>query len=590
MHAAIRRERHFGDRVVRCYSQRPASLGAMLRAAAARRPDAEALIVGARRLLWRELLALSTQLADSLQALGVTRGDRVALLLGNGEEFVLASLAVIDLGAILVPIGIREGLPGVRSIVDHSQARVLIAHAGVLAGLCSASEAGRPVPDAPWSRDEAGSALPDAPWSRREAGNAVHARDSAVLGSQGLRAQCGSCLEHLIVAGAAPGTLVSPALSWEHLLAHDAPGVSRSYLAFGGRAQVDEEDVVAILYTSGTTGLPKGAMLTHLNILHSVLHYAHAFGLDSSVRAGVAVPMSHVTGLVALMATGLGVGGCIIVWAQFQAAGFLRLAARERMSFTIMVPAMYKLCLLEPALHTLDLGCWTVGGYGGAPMPPDTIAALAEALPALRLSNCYGATETASPVTVMPAERTGSRPDSVGVPLPCAEVAVMDEAGRELPFGEVGELWLKGPMVVPGYWRNSEASREAFVGGYWRSGDAGTIDAEGFVILLDRYKDMLNRGGYKVYSVEVEHTLCTHPAVLEAAVVARPCPVLGERVHAFVCLRPGMPAEGEDLRAYCTRHLADYKVPESITLRDAPLPRNANGKILKRELRALLQT
>ena len=221
-------------------------------------------------------------------------------------------------------------------------------------------------------------------------------------------------------------------------------------------------------------------------------------------------------------------------------------------------------------------------------MPPETIDRLAHWLPGLRLSNCYGATETTSPVAVMPAHLTRDHLDSVGPALPCAEIAVMDEQGRAVPTGEIGELWLKGPMVARGYWDNPQATNEQFVGGYWRSGDVGRMDEQGFVYVLDRRKDMLNRGGYKIFSVEVENTLCEHPAVLEAAVVGKPCPVLGERVHVFVTLRDQQSAEADVLRRFCAERLADYKVPESYTLSHQPLPRNANGKLLKRVLREAL--
>ena len=297
---------------------------------------------------------------------------------------------------------------------------------------------------------------------------------------------------------------------------------------------MDEEDTAVILYTSGTTGRPKGAMLTHLGICHSAMHYECCMGLTSSDRAVVAVPMSHVTGVIALIAAMVRAAATLIVLPAFKAAEFLELAARERMTHSLMVPAMYNLCLLDPAFDAARFSAWRVGGYGGAPMAPATIARFAEKLPSLNLMNAYGATETTSPVTLMPPPETAGRPDSVGCALPCADILVMDDTGREVGDGETGELWLGGPMVVPGYWNDPAATAESFVAGYWRSGDIGSKDADGFVRVLDRKKDMINRGGYKIYSVEVENALMSFPGVVEAAVVAEPCPVLGERVHAFV--------------------------------------------------------
>ena len=185
-------------------------------------------------------------------------------------------------------------------------------------------------------------------------------------------------------------------------------------------------------------------------------------------------------------------------------------------------------------------------------MPVATIDALAAALPGLTLLNCYGATETTSPATMMPMGETRAHADSVGVALPTAEVRVMDDAGREVAPGDTGELWIAGPMVVPGYWANPQATAASFTAGWWHSGDLGSVDAQGYVRVFDRKKDMLNRGGFKIYSVEVENVLMAWPGMVEAAVVGRPCPVLGERVHAFVHA-PGVRADDAALRALLRR-------------------------------------
>ena len=349
-------------------------------------------------------------------------------------------------------------------------------------------------------------------------------------------------------------------------------------------AKVDEEDIAAILYTSGTTGNPKGATLTHLGIVHSAMHFETAMGLaplDSSIAA---VPLSHVTGLVALIATMVRCAAKLVIMPAFKAEDFLVLAARERMTHTLMVPAMYKLCLIQTDFDRHDISSWRVGAYGGAPMPVATIASLAQSVPGLTLMNCYGSTETTSPATLMPQGETAAHYDTVGRSLVCAEVAVFDDAGRAVEPGQLGEIWIKGPMVVKGYWNNPAATADNFTGGFWHSGDIGSIDAEGYVKVVDRKKDMINRGGYKIYTIEVENVLYEHPAVLECAVVARPCPVLGERVHAFVRLRePGVAADA--LAAFCAERLSDYKVPEDFSFSETPLPRNANGKLVKRALR-----
>jgi acyl-CoA synthetase (AMP-forming)/AMP-acid ligase II len=287
---------------------------------------------------------------------------------------------------------------------------------------------------------------------------------------------------------------------------------------------------------------------------------------------------------VAIILTMLRVGGCVLMQREFKARDFLELASRERMTFTLVVPAIYNLCLRDPDFSHFDLGRWRLGGFGGAPMPEGTIRALAQKLPRLTLVNAYGATETTSPTTSMPLGLQADHLDSVGITVPCGEVRVMDDAGREVPRGAPGEIWIAGPMVVPGYWADLEATGRDFCDGYWKSGDIGSIDADGYVRVFDRKKDMINRGGYKVYCAEVENVLSLHPAVTESALIARADPVLGEKTHAFVSRSD--PAFTEDaLRAHCARHLADYKIPDFITFVGRPLPRNANGKLLKRQLR-----
>ncbi len=516
---ALRYERHYGDRVVRCFVERPGNGYDLLREAAARNAGSEAIVCGAERLTYRELETAVERCAAGIEAAGIGKGDRVAMLLGNGIPFPVVMLAALRLGAIAVPMSVRERTPGLAYMLAHSGAKLLAYDASLTDRLPASGETPQ--------------------------------------------------LAHRVAVAAGPLSAALPLLA-------EPTGAPP--------AAVDEEDTAVILYTSGTTGRPKGAMLTHLSICHSALHYEYCMGLTSRDRAVVAVPMSHVTGVIALIAAMVRAAAALIVLPAFKAAEFLELAARERMTHSLMVPAMYNLCLLDPAFDAGRHSTWRVGGYGGAPMAPATIARFAEKLPGLNLMNAYGATETTSPVTLMPPSETAARSDSVGCALPCADILVMDENGRELPDGGVGELWLGGPMVVPGYWNDPAATAESFVAGYWRSGDIGSKDAEGYVRVFDRKKDMINRGGYKIYSVEVENALMSFPGVVEAAVVAEPCPVLGERVHAFVVASVGM--EAADLKRHCAGLLADYKVPETVTLSAEPLPRNANGKLLKRNLRA----
>ena len=509
----MRNEALHGDRVVRCFAGRPASLLAMFEQSRQQWPAADAMVFEGLRWSYDTLSQAAAQLAGRLAAQGLQAGDRVVMLLSNRPEFLTVLLALQHLGVIAVPVGVREQRPGLAYIAQQCGARGMVFDASLADRV--------PLPD-------------EAP--------ALTLR----LAAESLEA---------LPDGAVPPV-------------HEGA----------------ETDTAVILYTSGTTGRPKGAMLTQLNLVHSVLHFQACMKLQPGDRSALAVPASHVTGLVAVIAAMWRVAGCVVVVPEFKADAFVALLAAERVTHTLMVPAMYKLCLMSGVLTQVDLSAWRVGGYGGAPMPVSTIDELSQRLPALMPLNCYGATETTSPATMMPAGCTREHADSVGVVLPAADIRVMDDDGRELPPGETGELWIAGPMVVPGYWANPEATASSFTAGYWHSGDLGSMDAQGFVRVFDRKKDMLNRGGFKIYSVEVENTLMGWPGVMEAAVVGKPCPVLGERVHAFVHA-PGVAVGEAALRAHCASQLADYKVPESVTFTDSPLPRNANGKLMKRLLR-----
>ena len=521
---ALRHELHHG-RVVRGYADRPADVDAILRAAAARFPARDAIVFGDGRTSYRDLDATVDRLAGNLAGLGLRQGDRIAVLLGNRPEFVHVVMAAARLGAIAVPMNVRQRRPETAFALNQSGAAALVFEADLVPHL--------PPPD-------------EVP-----------------------------ALRHRIaVAGEAAG-----ALPWDRLLAPaSAPAV-----------RVDEDDVAQILYTSGTTGRPKGAMLTHFGQANAVTQFAHCQRLrDGAEVCFLTVPGSHVTGLTAIVLTMLNVAGTIVIMPEFKAEPFLRLAERERMTYGIMVPAMYNLCLMQPVLSHLDLSAWKVGAYGGAPMPTATIDRMAELLPGVVLVNAYGATETTSAVTQMPHGMTRGHEDSVGRVLPTADIVVMDERGREVPAGEPGELWIAGAVTVPGYWDNEAATADNFAGGYWKSGDVGSIDADGFVRVFDRYKDMINRGGFKVYCIEVENVLKQLDGVVEVAVVARPDPVLGEKVQAFVCAEPGR-VDAAGLRAFAAGLLSDYKVPDVVTFLDRPLPRNPNGKVLKPELRRLAE-
>jgi len=520
MRTPLRRELHYGNRVVACYAERPRNVHALLANAVARYPQNDALICDDTRWSYAQLEGEVGRVAAGLAAQGVGQGDRVAMLLGNGVPFVVVTYAAARLGAVTVPLSIRDQMPGIRHALVNSEAIALVMEAEFTDLV--------PPPD-------------DTPH-----------------------------LKARTAVGQAPG--------------FDDYDSLRQSEPLREPADVREEDVATILYTSGTTGVPKGAMLTGLGIVHSATNFVSTMALGPTDKTVVVVPMNHVTGLVAGIHTLVCAGGSIAVMREFKAPSFLDCAAREGMTCSLMVPAMYNLCLHQADLNDYDLSAWRVGGYGGAPMPAATIERLSLALPGLGLMNAYGATETTSPATIMPADQTAARRLSVGQPMPGAEICVMDDTGCEVPVGVDGELWIRGAMVVPGYWRNPEADAREFSAGFWKSGDIGAVDADGFVHVHDRKKDMVNRGGYKVFTAQVESVLTACAGVIEAAVVAKPCPILGERVHAVLSVNPDEVSEAA-VSAQCAAQLADYQCPESYTLYDTPLPRNANGKILKRQIK-----
>ncbi|WP_439404478.1 class I adenylate-forming enzyme family protein [Bradyrhizobium sp. DASA03076] len=514
-------EARFGDRVVPAFVDRPSSLWAMIAETAARNGDSEALVCGNVRLSWRQTAEQAARIASGFRKLGLQRGERVAILLGNRIEFPLLLFAAAHEGLVTVLLSTRQQKPEIAYVLADCGARILIHEAALT------------------------ERLPDA----RDVPEVIHriAIDDDTK------------------------------LSRFSLLSDNAPAPTP--------IETNEEDTAMILYTSGTTGKPKGAMLAHCNIVHSSMVFVSCLELTAADRSIAAVPLGHVTGVVANITTMICCGGALIIMPEFKAADYLKLAARERVTYTVMVPAMYNLCLLQPDFDSYDLSSWRIGGFGGAPMPVATIERLKATIPGLKLANCYGATETTSPSTIMPGELTASHIDSVGLPCPGARIIAMGTDGRELPAGQIGELWIQSASVIKGYWNNPKATAESFTAGFWHSGDLGSVDADGFVRVFDRQKDMINRGGLKIYSAEVESVLAGHPAVVESAIIAKPCPVLGERVHAVVVTRAQVGSD--DLRAWCAERLSDYKVPETMVITAEPLPRNANGKVLKRHLREL---
>ena len=449
-------------------------------------------------------------------------GARVGLLLPNAPELVIGYVGAIAAGAVAVPVNHRLSPPEVGYALSDSGATILVTTA------------------------------------------AQHARLVELPEARGIA-------HWVIVDGEPPGTVPFAAT----LAGEPLPAL----VPRGG------DDVACLLYTSGTTGFPKGAMISHANTLFNVGSCEKTLGYREDDVGLVALPLFHVTALHSQLVALLAVGATVVLQQDYDTRRMLELIAGERASALFLVPAIYKLMTLrrEEVLRH-DLSCVRIAAYGGAPMDPATIRTLRELMPGVELHNCYGLTECSSLGTVLPASEVLTRAESVGLPVPGTRAEVRDEAGTPLPPGRPGELYLRGPHIVQGYYRAPEKSRAALADGWLRTGDVARIDADGFVYVLDRAKDMINRGGEKIYGLEVENVLYAYPGVAEAAIAGVPHVVFGEVPVAFVVPLPGETIDREGLRAHCATRLADFKVPVEVRIVEK-LPRNPGGKVMKHELR-----
>lgn len=345
-----------------------------------------------------------------------------------------------------------------------------------------------------------------------------------------------------------------------------------------------EREISAIFYTSGTTGFPKGAMTTHENFFANAQSSLRVspFPLDSNTRTLVSVPLFHVTGCNSQFIVACLVGGTTVIMPSFEVQAFLRAIGEERVNALTSVPAIYWLAVNQPNFRDFDVTGVSRLTYGGAPIAPDLVLRIMEAFPNARVGNGFGLSETSALSTFLPHEYSRLRPETVGFATPVVDVRLADDT-------DVAELLIRGENVVPGYWNKPEATAETFVDGWLHTGDMARIDGEGFVQIVDRKKDMVNRGGENVYCVEVENGLMGFPAVFDVAVMGVPDPVMGEKVGAVIVPRPGTTLNVNELLEYASGVLADFKVPQFVVIQREPLPRNAGGKVLKKRLRESVQ-
>ncbi|GGE14661.1 fatty acid--CoA ligase [Polymorphobacter glacialis] len=363
------------------------------------------------------------------------------------------------------------------------------------------------------------------------------------------------------------------------------------------------EDDATLFYTSGTTGKPKGALGTHRNIVSNIMASGFA-AARSYLRRGetppapdpaapqkallISVPFFHATGCHAMLSPALFGGVKLVMMRKWDVMEAMALIERERITGCGGVPTIAWQIIEHPERGRFDLSSLETVSYGGAPSAPELVRQIKKVFGKAQPGNGWGMTETSATFTSHVGEDYELRPDSCGPACAVCDLKVTDPEGNILPAGEVGELWGFGPNVVKGYWRKPEASAETFVDGWVRTGDLARLDDEGFCFIIDRAKDMLIRGGENIYCVEVENALTEHPAIMDAALVGRPHKTLGEEPYAFVTLKPGTTATEDELRTFVAARLAAFKVPVAITFSNEPLVRNANGKILKTELKKLV--
>jgi long-chain acyl-CoA synthetase len=531
--------------------------------------DSVFLVYEDERTTFAEHYRIACTLAHRLRdTFDVQQGDRVAIIMRNLPEWVMAFWAATLAGAIVVPLNawwsgeeLRYGLEDSGSKVAFVDTERVERIRPVLGGLHDlraviVADEHRTEATAPLvvSEPPGGAAVPEWPFP--------------------------------LALGTVDETATPPELT------------------------IDPEDDATIFYTSGTTGRPKGAVGTHRNMCTNLMSLffintrgATRFGtglapVGEKAQAAflLSVPLFHATGCHSVMVSNLAAGGKLVMMHHFDPERALELIEREKIGTFGGVPAMVMQVLDSPDFSKYDTSSIRGVSYGGAPAPPDLVRRIRAAWPIGQPSNGYGLTETSSVTSMNSGDDYIARPESVGPPVPVCDVAVMpedfpgDEPDDSVPSGPDvrGELWIKGPNVVRGYWNRPEETAKTFSHGWLHTGDVARLDEDNFIYIVDRAKDMIIRGGENVYSVQVEAALFEHPAVADCAVIGVPHPTLGEEVGAVVVLRPGAKVTADELRLHVKDRLAGFMVPTHIWFRAEPLPRNPQGKVLKRELRDAL--
>jgi len=530
-----------GGRPTRVWKHATPSLVEVLREGRIRGGDSDFIVHGDERISHETHYQRVAAFAHVLQGqLGVAKGDRVAIAMRNYPEWPIAFFAILAVGGIAVALNAWWTGEELAFGLDDSGAKVLVADAERLERL--------------------------APYLSRFG-------DLAAIAVRAEEVPAGLLKYDALIAGAPPC---------------DLPDV-----------KIEPDDPATIFYTSGTTNHPKGVLASHRNICSNMVTLQFTIA-RTALRAGrqpsaplpgvrlLCVPLFHATGCQSVLQTSVLLGGKLVFMHKWEPLAALELMAREGVTQLSCVPTMLWDVLNTPTLGKYDLSALRSIGIGGAAAPPELVRRVNQLLPGRNLANGYGLTEGSSQTTGIGGADFRAKPDSVGLPVPVCDIRIVDGNGRDIPTGVAGEIWIRGPNVVEGYWHRPEASAETFIDGWLHTGDIGRIDEEGFLYIVDRAKDIIIRGGENVSSAEVEAALFEHPSVAEAAAIAVPHPALGEAVGAVVRLHNGQEVAAAVLLDHLRERLAGFKVPSHIWFESEPFPRNASGKIQKRDLKEVV--
>jgi long-chain acyl-CoA synthetase len=501
-----------------------------LKRSVAETPDKTACICGHARFSFKQVGDRVDRLSNRLASLGVGRGDRVAILSFNCHRFFELYYGVPQLGAVVVPINFRLQPQEIKYIADHSGSRVFAVDPALA--------------------------------------HLVEAVRSELTG-----------VEHFILMGEQQR---EGYVAYEDLIARGAPEPHPP--------EVGDDELLGLFYTSGTTGEPKGVMLTHKNMMANIRHSEAVYNYLSSDIYLHAAPMFHLADGAAVF-THTAHGSTQVFIPRFDPRAVLEAIERERVSLLLLVPTMINFLLQHPELGRYDLSSLRHVTYGASPIAPDLLRRAMKTL-GCSFGQGYGLTEASPLLTVLTKEdhvitdeKSERRLASCGKPVPGVDVRVVKEDCSDARPGEVGEIIARGPNIMAGYWKRPEDTEDVLRDGWLHTGDLATVDEDGYIYLVDRKKDMIVTGGENVYSTEVEAVLYAHTSVKEAAVIPVPDRDWGEAVHACVVLRDGKNASAEELVEFCRSRLAGYKVPRSIEFIEGELPKGGTGKILKKQLR-----